>query len=177
MKIGIMSDLHDNIRHGIKAVEYFNKENIETLLFCGDFVSPFSMRLFTKLNAPVKAVLGNGDPDIQKFEYQLQNLEMLKDLKLDISFRFQDLTIDGKRFAVFHGDDDNLVNALQESKLYDVLCIGHTHDPKIETINNTLVINPGSLVGYFVETGTVPITCAVYDTETNTAEIIDLDKL
>lgn len=177
MKIGIMSDLHDNIRHGLKAVEYFNKEEIETLLFCGDFVSPFSMRLFTKLNAPTKAVLGNGDQDIQKFEFQLQNLAILKDLKLDISFRFQDLTIDGKRIGIFHGDDDNLTNTLIESSLYDLLCIGHAHEPKIEQKGKTLIVNPGSMVGYFIETGEVPITCAIYDTESGTAEIIDLDKV
>lgn len=176
MKIGILSDIHDNIRHGVKAVEYFNQENIELLLFCGDFVSPFTMRLFTKLNATTKAVLGNGDPDIQKFEYQLQNLDILINIKLDISFRFQDLDIDGKRIGVVHGDDDKLIKALLDSKLYDVLCVGHTHTPKIEQIGKTLVVNPGSLVGYFIESGEVPITCAIYNTTTNKAEIIDLDK-
>ncbi len=93
---------------------------------------PFTMRPYSQLKCPIRGVLGNGDPDIQKFLYQLQNLEVLKNLDLKLEFRFQDFTIDNIRFGVFHGDDENLNKCLIESQLFDILCIGHTHKPTIE---------------------------------------------
>lgn len=174
MKIGIISDVHDNLRHLNKAIEFFNKEKIGLLINCGDWDMPFSMRPFASLRCPIKGVLGNGDPDIQKFLYQLQNLEVLKNLDLHLSARFLDFTIEGIRFGVFHGDDKNLNNYLIESQMLDVLCLGHTHTPVIEKNGKTLVINPGSLVGYMQDTGNQPVTVAIYDAQIRMAEIVDL---
>ena len=174
MKIGIISDVHDNLRHLNKAIRFFNEKNIGLLIHCGDWDMPFTMRPYAQLKCPIKGVLGNGDPDIQKFQYQLQNLEVLKDLDLNLEFRFQDFTVDSIRFGVFHGDDNNLNKCLIESQLFDVLCIGHTHKPAIERNEKTLIINPGSLVGYLYEEGNVPVTIALFDTETKKAEIVDL---
>jgi len=39
----------------------------------------------------------------------------------------------------------------------------------------TLIVNPGSLVGYLYEKGNVPVTIALFDTESKKAEIIDLE--
>ena len=132
------------------------------------------MRPFALLKCPIKGVLGNGDPDIEKFLYQLQNLAILKDLDLQLAFRFLDFRIDGIRFGVSHGDDENLNNYLVESQILDVLCLGHTHQPLIKKNKKTLVINPGSLVGYMQEIGEQPVTVALYETNTRNAEIIDL---
>jgi putative phosphoesterase len=177
MKIGIIADVHDNLRSLNKVLDYFNSEKIDLLIHCGDWDMPFTMRAFTRIKCPIRAVLGNGDPDIQKFLYQLQNLEVLKDLELDIHERFQDFTIDGKRIAVFHGNDEDLNKLLVECQLFDIVCIGHNHKPKIEKVGKTLVINPGSLVGFFAEIGNVPITFVIYDTKTNKTKLFDLEKL
>ena len=166
--------MHDNLRHLVKAIEFFNNEKIELLIHCGDWIQPFTMRTYTELKCPIKGVLGNGDPDIQKFMYQLQNEEILKNLNLHLSPIFLDFTIGGIRFGIFHGDDENLNKCLIESQVLDVLCLGHTHIPSIEQNEKTLVINPGSLIGYMQETGNQPATVAVYDTGTKKAEIIDL---
>jgi putative phosphoesterase len=174
MLIGILADVHDNLRHLSQAIKFFNKKKIELLIHCGDWDMPFTMRAYTPLKCPIKGVLGNGDPDIQKFLFQLQNHEILKDLDLELEFRFLDFTVDGIRFGVFHGDDKDLNEFLVESQLLDVLCIGHNHLPEIKQEGKTLVINPGSLVGYFQETGNRPVTVALYDTKTKKAEIVDL---
>lgn len=174
MKIGIISDVHDNLRHLEKAIRFFNKEKIGLLIHCGDWDMPFTMRSYIELKCSIRGVLGNGDPDIQKFQYQLQNLKVLKKLDLSLEYRFQDFTIDNIRFGVFHGDDENLNKCLIESQLFDVLCIGHTHKPKIEKKERTLVINPGSLVGYMYEVKNTPVTVAIFDTDLKKAEIVDL---
>lgn len=176
MIIGIIADVHDNLRHLYKAIEFFNARKIGLLLHCGDWDMPFTMRPYVRLKCPVKGVLGNGDPDIQKFLYQLQNVKVLKGLDLQLSFRFLDLTIDNTRFGIFHGDDENLNTFLVESQMFDVVCLGHTHIPSIEKKGRTLVINPGSLIGYMYESGgNQPVTVALYDTEKRKAEIIDLE--
>jgi hypothetical protein len=177
MKIAIISDVHDNLRTLSKLLDYLlDIEKVDMLIHCGDWVMPFTMRTFVKFGKTIRGVLGNGDPDIQKFEYQLQNLEMLKGIDLKIKHRFQDLLIAGKRVGVVHGDDEALNKVLIESQLFDFLCLGHDHNPVVKSDGKTTVINPGSLVGYTAENGVVPITYAILDLETNTAQIKDLEK-
>ena len=175
MKIGIISDVHDNLRHLNKAISFFNREKIELLINCGDWDMPFALRPYTQLKCKIRGVLGNGDPDIQKFQYQLQNLPVLKNLDLDLQPRFQDFVVGGLRFGVFHGDDENLDRCLIESQLFDVLCLGYTHKPSISRNGKTLLINPGSLVGHLFEVGDVPITVALLDTGLKEARIVDLE--
>jgi putative phosphoesterase len=79
MKIGIIADVHDNLRSLNKVLDYLNKQRADLLIHCGDWDMPFTMKAFTRIECPIRAVLGNGDPDIQKFLYQLQDLEILKD--------------------------------------------------------------------------------------------------
>jgi len=175
MKLGIISDVHDNLRATTKALEFFKKNGIEMLVHMGDWVSPFTMRAFTKIEVPIKSVLGNGDPDIQKFQYQLQNLEDLKTLKLDIHERFHDFMFDNKRIAVFHGNDDDLNKFIIESQLFDVFCVGHSHIPKIEKNGKTLIVNSGSMVGWMLDKGDLPRTVAIYDSDLNEAKLFDIE--
>lgn len=172
MLVGIISDVHDNLRHLNKAIRYFNDKHIDILLHCGDWDMPFTIEIYKELKCPIKGVLGNGDPDIEKFQYQLQN--KFKDLDLELSERFLDLTLDNKRIGVFHGNDKNLIKVIIESQLFDLFCHGHTHKPKIEKINKTLVVNPGSLVGVYLPDKNAPVTVAIYDSKSNNAETISL---
>ena len=177
MKIGIISDVHDNLRTlNLLLKQLKEVEKVDMLINCGDWDMPFTMRTYVGFDRPIKGVLGNGDPDIQKYLYQLQNTEMLKGEDIQINFRFLDLNLDGKRIGVFHGDEDCLNNVLLESQLFDVLCLGHDHQPKLQRDRKTLLINPGSLVGFLAEKGNVPITYALYDTQSGEAQIKDFEK-
>lgn len=54
MKIGILSDSHDNMPKLARAVELFNEEKVELVLHAGDLVSPITanelIRLFVVLS-------------------------------------------------------------------------------------------------------------------------------
>ncbi|KKT29187.1 MAG: Metallophosphoesterase [Candidatus Collierbacteria bacterium GW2011_GWC2_44_18] len=176
MKIAIISDTHDNMRILNKTVNYLNLISIDLLIHCGDWDMPFTMRGLIGAKFPIKSVLGNGDPDIQKFLYQLQNLDVLKDLKLDIQLRMQDFILDGKRICVFHGDDKSISKLIIDSQFYDLYCMGHDHQFSVDTKGKTTVVNPGSFVGFKIETGAEPINMVIYDTEKSTTEIVDLEK-
>jgi len=41
MKIGIMSDSHDNMNMVAKAVELFNQRGVSRVLHAGDIIAPF----------------------------------------------------------------------------------------------------------------------------------------
>ena len=62
MKIGIISDTHDNIENIQKAVKEFNNRHVEIVLHAGDFVSPIAVESFAGIK--LVGILGNNDTDI-----------------------------------------------------------------------------------------------------------------
>ena len=51
---------------------------------------------------------------------------------------------------------------------------GHDHKAHTERVGKTLIINPGSLVGVYLPNKQAPITFALYDTQTDQAELVKL---
>ena len=49
---------------------------------------------------------------------------------------------------------------------YDLVCYGHDHEAHVERVGNTLLVNPGEVMGRLG-----PSRYAVYDTETGEAEL------
>src|SRR5438874_12477107 len=64
MKIGILSDTHDNIPAITTALAEFEARDVELLIHCGDIQSPETVRQFTAF--PTHFVFGNCDwqPDL-----------------------------------------------------------------------------------------------------------------
>ncbi len=173
MLIGITADTHSNGRPILQSIEAFNRLGVDLVLHCGDWDMPFTLTWYTELKCPLKGVLGNGDQGLTRFLWAVHQQKL--DIELELDPHFLDLTLDGKRIGVCHGDSAPLLDFLLESQRFDVLCSGHTHRPMIERIGKTLHINPGSLVGVLLpESRTYPYTIATYDTQTDSAEIIEL---
>ena len=142
MKVGVISDTHDQGALIEKAVDLFNKEEVELVIHCGDWVSPFILYCFRELKAPMKGVFGNNDGD--KFRHL-----MTRDrLSLNIAYedRFLELKIDNRSIAVFHGDYQQIVEALVACGKYDAIFHGHTHQKINTQVGRTLSLNPGSLM-------------------------------
>ena len=81
---------------------------------------------------------------------------------------FFELVIDDRKFAVNHFD--NIGRALAESDKYDVVCFGHNHQFEISNNQQTLIINPGEIMGEL----TGQVSCVVYESTTHQATRIDL---
>jgi putative phosphoesterase len=62
------------------------------------------------------------------------------------------------------------IDALADSGKFDIILSGHTHDMVNRKQNGVLVVNPGELCGYLTNKSTF----AIIDTETMTAEIIEI---
>ena len=63
MKIGIISDTHDNIDNILKSVREFNNRQVDLVLHAGDFVSPIAVESFAGIK--LVGILGNNDTDIR----------------------------------------------------------------------------------------------------------------
>lgn len=174
MKIGVISDIHDNIGNLLKTTKILNKEKVEQIFFCGDLSSPFTMSYFGKLKAPIKAVFGNNEGD------KLGIMRRIKkyDLKIEYAPKqglMWNVKLLNKKIAVFHGHQYEITENLVNSGLFDIVLTGHTHSPHIKNVGKTLWINPGPICGWAgLDVKPTKPSLAVVDLETKKAEVVYL---
>lgn len=139
--IGIVSDSHDNLEAIREAVIFLNAQNVSMVLHAGDFVAPFTVREWKNLKCPFHGVFGNNDGEKKGLARAYS--EMNTELK-----EFEEINLEGKKIALYHGTITEFLSAIISGGEYDVVVRGHTHNPEIKTEGKTLVINPGELCGY-----------------------------
>jgi len=141
MKIGIISDTHDQLDRIHDAIELFRKEKVGAVIHCGDFVAPFAIRLFQKLNSPFYAVFGNNDGERQG---------LLKEVRIfggELFIPPHLYTIEDKTILVYH-DPPVWEKPGSLALRPDYILYGHTHHPDYKTQNGIPVINPGEACGW-----------------------------
>lgn len=174
MKIGVFSDTHDHLGNVGKAIRVFQKEKVDLIIHCGDWVSPFVPQficsLSPKLTIPIKSVFGNNEGDHFRF------LERKRKEGWNIEFYKEafEIVTDGKKIIVYHGSTKIITQALITCGLYDTVFTGHTHKAVNEAIGKTLHVNPGSAAGYCQGKITPDKTVAIYETKENKARIVSL---
>jgi hypothetical protein len=159
VKIGILSDSHDDMAAIARAVALFNAEGVERVLHAGDIVSPFTFEVFRDLQAPLGGVFGNNDGD---------RLLLRERSAGALHTQPHFVTLDGMRGVIVH--EPLLVKALAHSGDFDLVIYGHTHVPDVRTEGRTLVVNPGKAASLNKGRATV----ALLETGTREARIIDL---
>jgi putative phosphoesterase len=170
--VGVISDTHDQVHYLPRVIEFFGKKNIQLLVHCGDWISPFTLSYYTALDVPIFGVYGNNDGD--KFLHQ----RVAQRLGLDLTMEDQLITIDvGDQFLVaYHGTSKAIVDALVKCGTYDAVFYGHNHVAKIELVGQTLSFNPGTLMD--VTTPQVKgASIGLYNPATHMAEILWLKDL
>ncbi len=180
MKIGIISDTHDDIENVQEAIRIFNKEKVGYVIHAGDYIFAGVTKEFSTLESKLIGVFGNNDAE--RVEILKDFLEINGDLKGEIG----EIEIDGIKFGIYHGTDNEIKQFLINSKKYDILICGHTHrrEPQqgsgvVKDNQGTFVLNPGpahrktkSVSGLFNDIGRI----ILFDTESRTYEFIDLSK-
>jgi putative phosphoesterase len=159
MLIGIISDTHDNQDKTRKAIELFNSKGVKYVIHAGDYTSPFTLKLFKELNCRYVGIFGNNDGDklllLERSEGNIYNQPYI-------------FTLHNKKIIVIH--EHHLVDALADSGHFDLIVYGHTHEPVVRKVKNTLVVNPGEAGKWLYGKSTV----AIADLEKMKAEIIEL---
>ena len=162
--IGCIADTHDHMNAIEAAVERFNSEKVALVLHAGDYVSPFVTKTFEKLKVKLIGVFGNNEAEKQLIKNRFEKIGA------EIRGKFAELTVENRRIAVFHGENAELSDIIIQSKLFDVVVTGHTHDAKIEKIDGIIVVNPGEASGWLTGKKTI----ALVDLSRLEAEIIEL---
>lgn len=167
VKLGIISDTHDNIDLAKKAVEYFNSKNIDYCLHAGDMVAPFVAKLvFKNLNCKEKMTIvqGNNDGEIRGLRLNFTKIGC------NIAGTTYIGSIDDKKIIMQHDIHPKILESLSVSNKFDIIIYGHTHNPEIKKIKDVIIINPGECCGILSGKSTI----AVLDTEKMDAELITL---
>lgn len=168
MKIAIIADSHDHYINLQKAVDQANQAACGVLLHAGDLGAPErSVCILEKFNGLVKMVLGNNDHEIvglMRKTFELDNFELIKTSNGGDVYEALHEEV---RFFMHHYPRIAQLAAL--SNEYDVCIFGHTHEFYDEIVNNTLLINPGSIIG-----SRDPASMVIYDTDSKAYEKIVL---
>jgi uncharacterized protein len=162
MKIAVLSDSHDNIWKLAAAMPHLAAADV--VIHCGDLIAPFMiLRLIKGTGSkPVHIVWGNNDGDkglIAQVAAKAENIQLHGD--------FAHLELGGLKIAVNHYP--KIARTLAEAGSYDVVCYGHDHTTHVEWVGETLLLNPGELMGLQGRS-----TIALLDTETREVEFVEI---
>lgn len=143
MRIGVISDTHDNIPKIKKAVSFFNSRKVDLVLHAGDYIAPFSVIVLNRLKCPYLGVFGNNDGE--KKGLAKKSADKIKAGPLETNLL-------NKKILLVHD-----LAGVSLRKKYDLVIHGHTHIHAINTRNSTLLINPGECCGWLTGKSTLAI--------------------
>lgn len=138
MRIGVVSDTHDNLTNVERILRVFESARVERVVHTGDITRARTLEMLGRLDVPVVGVYGNNDLE----------RTALDAAAADRGLRFVDpplsLTWSGRRILVVHDPSDHDTGALDR---HDVLLHGHTHRCVIDRTHDRLTFNPGECAG------------------------------
>lgn len=135
MKLGVISDTHDNLETVKKAVKFLERRT-ETVVHCGDMVSPFTAKFFDA-DFDFYYVKGNNDG-----EWMLK--ERVEEIGVFLGEQGE-IESNGKKIGVYHGTEESIVKSMIESERYDYILRGHTHEEGVNEYGKTVELNPGGI--------------------------------
>jgi len=163
MKLGILSDTHNEIARTQAALSIFRARGVESVIHGGDMTIPEIIQLFDGWETAF--VFGNIDRD----KVALARAVSATAGPHHIGIAYQ-TTLNGWNIGVCHGHDNELLGAMIDSGAYHLVLHGHTHSPRDEQIGKTRVICPGALGGRCPELRSI----CVFDLTTQAAEFINV---
>ena len=156
MKIGVMSDSHDNMPNVTRAVALFDKAGCAALVHAGDIIAPFTYKELLKFaGGPVHAIFGNNDGERRG----LASLGDIREgpLRIDLG---------GRTVVVVHEREKATADIVEGA---DVVVYGHDHTSKLEGAD-PLWLNPGETFGLLKGKA----TAAVLDMDNLSVEFVEL---
>lgn len=188
MRIGIVSDIHCNVRGFERALELMGP--IDRLVCAGDAVFQFRwsnevVRMLREMDALV--VQGNHEetllaPDSRALEDPSVDQELVAWMRAQ-PFRVE-TELDGKRLLVTHGSPwepwrdyiyphhKKMWSRAMEMP-FDCIIVGHTHFKMADRYGHALIINPGSAGDARDPSNEFQLSCAIWDTHTDDVSFID----
>lgn len=159
MKLGVMTDTHNNLANVREIVALFSDRDIDHLIHTGDITQPAVLHALCEVGVPVTGVFGNNDQG---------ELDRLQDCCLELGFEFfqppHRLRLHDREVLLAH-DPMEVPSDLSN---VDLVLYGHTHRRVQEIRDDVLVFNPGECAGLMRGYNTVGIV----DLETLAVELL-----
>ena len=149
MRIGVVSDTHNNLKNCRRIVQLFNDAAVDAVIHTGDITQARTLAEFASLDAPLYGVFGNND----------EERDELTAAAREFGFRFQDppleMVLSNRSIIVVH-DPRELEGTLGPE--HDLALHGHTHMLRMERQSSQqgsqqgpqLLFNPGECAGHMV---------------------------
>ncbi|MEN3046058.1 MAG: metallophosphoesterase [Candidatus Hydrothermales bacterium] len=164
MKIGVISDTHDNLEAIKKTFKIINERKIEFVFHLGDIIAPFTLKAIRELyKGKLVSIFGNNDGEKQGLYLTA------KDLKFEIFEPPLVYELEGTKFMLYHNYPENY---FAEIKGIDFLLFGHWHKVIHVRKENTIFLNPGEVCGYL----SGEKTFAIIDLKSKEIEIVDIER-
>lgn len=158
MKVAIFSDLHDNIPNLNLFLDWVKKNQVNSLIFCGDLANVQTLKyLAESFIDKIYIVGGNADSFYLSDTKKFKNLIYSED-KLEFK-------IDNQKIIIAHKPND-LRRYLLENNGFNFAFYGHTHKPWFKQEGSVIVANPGTLKEVFGKS-----SFAILDCETGKLEL------
>jgi putative phosphoesterase len=139
VRIGVVSDTHNNLANVRRIVELFAQARVERVVHTGDITQVKTLRVLAELGAPLFGVFGNND------QGERESLEQAAaELGMELADSPLELVWAGRRILVVH--DPRELEAHLDG--HDLVLHGHTHERRIERSAGRLVFNPGECAGH-----------------------------
>jgi putative phosphoesterase len=150
MKIGILSDTHNDSAATRRALQEFRRHGVCTLFHCGDLTTADMVAHFAGFE--VYFVRGNMD------RHHVPALTAAVGVQEGAHWlgKGDEVELLGKRIAIVHGDREELFEMLLFAEP-DYVFTGHTHRRRDERVGQTRIINPGALGGVKYEARSICI--------------------
>ena len=160
MRIGVVSDTHNNLRNVGKIVELLNGAGVARVVHTGDITQAKTLDALAGLAAPLFGVFGNND---------CGERESLERAIATHGFHFEEPPLEctwhGRRIVVVHDPRD--LEDLPHTH-HDLALHGHTHLYRLTRTAGRLEFNPGECAGHLAGYNAV----GVVDLETMETELL-----
>jgi putative phosphoesterase len=138
MRIGVVSDTHNNLRSVRAIVEIFDRADVDRVVHTGDVTQAKVLDAFARMRAPLVGVWGNNDLERETLEAAAVRHGMhVVDGVLHLEWH-------ARRIVVAHDPRDLEHHVAPDHAL---ALHGHTHLHRHEHKGDTLVFNPGECAG------------------------------
>jgi putative phosphoesterase len=164
MKIGVMSDTHDQLSNLTYVLHTFRERGIETVIHCGDLTSLEMVSHFQGF----RLIYPFGNMVFATGAIQSRLQRQREDNFAGLVFRG---SLGSVPVAATHGHLEGRVMLLVKERRYQWVFHGHTHQKRDETIQGVRIVNPGALGGL----GRESRSFCVVDLETGTVEFLKVE--
>ena len=165
MKIGVLSDTHDNFMNLVTVLSAFRERGIVTVIHCGDLTNLDMVPHFKHF----RLIYTFGNMDVTTGAIKKRIEQMTNQNFAGMVYRG---SLGGVPIAATHSHIDGKVMELVREKRFKWIFHGHTHQKRDEVVRGVRIINPGALGGLGRETRSF----CIVDLDTEDVEFIKIQN-